>query len=429
MRISPYPQKELSDEAKMEIIRNTRVAFDDTLHETLLSKKDKDLAKETERMFSDNVDDVAFEKALDMYQAYPALRYSISSYVELIKEDIIGQDEAIKSLVFAAYYNQFLNFYEEYMEVFPGKRKTLLFIAPTGNGKTAMMRSFEAAFNVPVHLANITATTSSGYVGENVEEMLVALYEKADCDLERAERGVLFIDEIDKKAAAQMEDKDVAGKAVQQELLKILEPGTVNITVGKKVVGGAVLGDKIHFDTSNLTIVLGGAFVGLDAIRNLRLNKNPMGFTAKKVENQEESYTHEDLINYGFIPEFVGRIDTIVEFRRLTAEDIVSIIFSPNSSMQQTLRILTAIGVKHVEIDSLLWEKIAHRVEKSSMGVRALNSLVAEMFYPILYDAFHHTDEGALFIDENGYYHLIYSNQTYEGCGIKTKFEDEEKSA
>ena len=109
MKTSIKPQRESSDEAKVEIIRNTRMAFEDSLHETLLSKKEKDLARETEKMFADNVDDTAFEKALAMYQAYPALRYSISSYVELIKEDIIGQEEAIKSLVFAAYYNQFLN--------------------------------------------------------------------------------------------------------------------------------------------------------------------------------------------------------------------------------------------------------------------------------------------------------------------------------
>ncbi len=424
MKISLEPRRELSDEAKLEIIRNTREAFDEKEEKITLSTRGKDLAKKTEEKFLNDIDDVDFEKALAMYQCYPSLRVSITEYVEAIKEDIIGQDEAIKSLVFAAYYNQFLNFYEEFMEIFPGKRKNLLFIAPTGNGKTAMMRSFEAAFNVPVHLANITATTSSGYVGENVEDMLVALYERADSDLERAERGVLFIDEIDKKAAAQMEDKDVAGKAVQQELLKILEPGVVHITVGKKVVGGAVLGEKLNFDTSNLTIVLGGAFVGLDAIRNQRLKKNPLGFTATKEENQNESFTHEDLINYGFIPEFVGRIDTIVEFRKLTAEDIVNIIFSPNSSMQQTLRILTATGVRHVEIDDLLWEKLAHEVEKSNMGVRALNNLVSELFYPILYNAFHHTDAGVLKIDENGHYVLTYKDQTYEGCGLKIKLED-----
>ena len=189
------------------------------------------------------------------------------------------------------------------------------------------------------------------------------------------------------------------------------------------------MGDKIHFDTSKLTVVLGGAFVGLDAIRNQRLKKNPLGFVATKEENQNESYTHEDLINYGFIPEFVGRIDTIVEFRKLNVEDIINIIYSTNSSLQQTLRILTARGISHIEIDDDLWEKVAHEVEKSDMGVRALNNLVYEIFYPVLYVAFHHTEDAFLSIDADGHYHLQYDDEVYEGCGLKFKLDNVRKTS
>ena len=161
MKISLEPRRELSDEAKLEIIRNTREAFDEKEEKITLSTRGKDLAKKTEEKFLNDIDDVDFEKALAMYQCYPSLRVSITEYVEAIKEDIIGQDEAIKSLVFAAYYNQFLNFYEEFMEIFPGKRKNLLFIAPTGNGKTAMMRSFEAAFNVVTAAFNVVTAANN----------------------------------------------------------------------------------------------------------------------------------------------------------------------------------------------------------------------------------------------------------------------------
>lgn len=367
-------------------------------------------------------EEVELEKAMYMYQCYPCLRNNISSYIPILKEKVIGQDKALEMLTYVAYYNQYVNFIEEYTQNENYKRKSMLLIAPTGCGKSTMLRALEKAFNVPVYRANITATTSAGYIGDKVESMLVGLIERADGDINEAQRGILLIDEIDKKITSTTTDRDVAGKAVQQELLKLFEKGTVSVPFSRKSNGKDV--QTIDFETGSLTIILAGACVGLDEVRKNRLGtKKTIGFTSVKEEkNDSNEYITEDLIEYGFIPELVGRIDIIQELEPYTQSKLIDIIyFSDESSMQEHVRILVSLGVEEVLIDGALWEIIAEKILENNLGIRELNRIMTKLFYPVLYEAFQHVGEGSCKIDADGSYTLRYKDEDviYTGKGIE----------
>ncbi len=368
--------------------------------------------------------DCEYEKAYFILQEYPCLANKMKSYVDLIEKEIIGQTEVIEKVVYVIYLNQYLNFLEDCLDEDFGKRKSLLLIAPTGNGKTALMRAVEATFNIPVHIANITATTSSGYVGACLEEMLVGLLERTQYDINLAENGVLFIDEIDKKASSNTLEKDVYGKAVQQELLKLLdEKSTFSLQIPDPNAKMTNRTKTIEFNTSKLTIILGGAFVGLDKIREKRIGTHQIGFSNNsEVSVQDTEYTEKDLINFGLIPELIGRIDFIKSFRTLEQNDIINIIFhSKNSRMQAYIKILNTLGVDNIIIDSMLWTNLADQVIIQEFGVRKLNSMIDQIFEPIIKDAFNHFKEGKLNIDASGEYTLEYPKEKieYKGRGIK----------
>lgn len=363
-----------------------------------------------------------FEKAMYMYQAYPCLRNMIDSYVSLIKERVIGQNEAIEKLVYTTYYNQYLNYVESYTDSKGGKRESMMLIAPTGSGKSTMFRALEEAFELPVYRANVTAMTSAGYVGDKVENMLLGLIDKADGDVEKAEEGVLLIDEIDKKVISTTSERDVAGKSVQQELLKFFDNATITLMRTHESKGVGVVAEKIKFHTGRLTIIFAGACVGLDEIRQKRLKKQTMGFASEKMAKETSEYTSEDLVKYGFIPELVARINRIEELRKLTHEDIINIMFfSKESSMQEKVNILHSLGIDDIVIDPVLWEKIAETVSAGTLGVRELDNIISKLFSPIIFNAFRHTSIGSLKIDENGNYVLYYpcENKKYSGKGIE----------
>lgn len=369
--------------------------------------------------------DSEFDKAMAMYQEFPCLRKNVESYIPLIKRKVVGQDKAIKDLVYVAYYNQYMNFLEEYMSEYQGKRKSMFLIAPTGTGKTTMLKALEKAFDVPVYRANITAMTSAGYVGDKLENMLAGLLERARGDLDIAEMGILLIDEIDKKVVSTTRERDVAGKSVQQELLKLFEDAVVNVPLPDSYKGiEHVVGKNIPFHTGKLTIILAGACVGLDEIRKKRVKKTQIGFTSQSVDDVEEEYTVQDLIDYGFIPELVGRLSIIEEFRKLTHDDLMDIVyFSEESAMQEGCRVLTSLGVDEIHIDPLLWERIVSEANVEKLGVRALNSEIEKLFMPIIFEAFQHTKSGELRIDADGNFELIYSgeNKEYRGKCITFK--------
>lgn len=363
--------------------------------------------------------DIEFDKAMAMYQEFPCLRKKVDSYIPMIKRKVIGQDKAIKDLVYVTYYNQYMNFLEDYMSEYQGKRKSMLLIAPTGTGKSTMLKAIEKAFEVPIYRANATAITSAGYVGDKLENMLLGLLGRAKGELEIAERGILLIDEIDKKVVSTDRDRDVAGKAVQQELLKLFDDAIVNVPLPESYKGleGAI-GKNIPFHTGKLTIILAGACVGLDKIREKRTKKTKIGFTNYAEEDLNEDYTADDLIEYGFIPELVGRISIIEEFRKLTHDDLIDIIYaSEESAMQEGCRVLASLGVEKISIDPLLWENIIDETDIQNLGVRELNNKIEKIFMPIIFEAFQHTRSGELHIDADGNFRLTYieENKSYKG--------------
>lgn len=387
-----------------------------------MSKKDEyvsDLEKDGYELY-----DTELEIAMYKFQCYPCLRYNLKSYLSILKKKVIGQDKVLEKLIYVAYFNQYVNFLEEYTEDENYRCKSMLLIAPTGCGKSTMMRALEKAFDVPVYRANITATTSAGYVGDKVESMLLGLIERAGGDVAEAQRGILLIDEIDKKVTSTTKDRDVAGKAVQQELLKLFEGGTVKVPLHNRGIEG--VNKSVEFKTGNLTIILAGACVGLDEIRKKRLGaKKAIGFVS--TDGNKESvteYTSDDLIEYGFIPELVGRIDFIEEFEPYTTSKLLDIIyFSDESCMQEHVRILTSLGLDEIVIDAFLWERIAEEILGNNLGIRELNRIVTKLFYPVVYEAFQHTSSGRCVIDADGKYTLTYKGEkeTYTGQGIKLK--------
>lgn len=406
--------------AKLEIGKLTEIEIASPAVSNSRKKGSKDISEDgyTER-------DEELEKAMYMYQCYPCLRYNIKSYIPLLKKKVIGQDKVLEKLIYVAYFNQYVNFLEEYLEEEICNRQSMLLIAPTGSGKSTMLRALEMAFNVPVVRVNITATTSSGYVGDKVESILLKLIERTKGEIAKAERGIILIDEIDKKITSDTSERDVSGKAVQQELLKFFDRGTISVPVsGKGFKDGS-----IDFNTGNLTIILAGACVGLDEIRKKRLKtKSKIGFTSSmEEETATMEYTREDLIEYGFIPELIGRIDVIQELEPYTQDKLVDIIyFSDESYMQSHVSILQSLGVENIQIDGMLWEKIAERALGSKLGVRELNNIMGEMFYPIVYEAFQHSSPGSCVIDANGKYILSYKEEKKVYKGICIEIQEKE---
>jgi len=340
---------------------------------------------------------------------YNALNYTIDDLFEQIKKSIIGQDEAVKKLLFMVYNNQYLNMLEDLSDI-DIKRIHGIAIGPSGVGKTASISKIAKLFDVPYVKYNATQLTSAGYVGNDVDSIITSLIKAAGDNIEEAQRGIIFIDEIDKKVAsdpsANTSKRDINGTAVQEELLKLLEPSV--IYVGKT-------NDLKAFDTHKLTIILGGRFKGLEKIRSDRLNgKKTIGFGNNKSNNSGESkivdFIPDDLIKFGFIDEFVGRITTYSEFKKLSADTIEDIIYAKDSIFMQYLGVFDSRGVT-IEIDPINFRKIAEKIAGSDTGARDLERLIIEFLRPALYDTEQNYCSGICTYDYNGNYYSIFEDR------------------
>lgn len=347
-------------------------------------------------------------------QEYACLDETPAEIETKINEEVIGQEDVISKIVHVAYYNQMANFIEDCGYEAP-KRINMILIGPTGCGKTSSINALKKYFKVPVAKYSSDSITSAGYIGNKVEDILIRLFEESKRNLALAERGIIFIDEIDKKVEQiSSAGKDINGKAVQEELLKILEPNVIDLVLQDK--------SKVHFSTERLTVILGGAFVGLDKCKTKRLRESGIGFkasgkqkTSKEIEESE--YISEDIIEYGFIPEFVGRLVMIGEFRKLNSSDILKIIMEGKNSpyIEKTRFLADHLNVEQ-QISKKFLEKIAEELAEGKTGARALESKMTDLFYPIIQDAFEHKGEyGMCFIDEDGHYELMYDDITYYG--------------
>ena len=337
-----------------------------------------------------------------LMKRYECLDYSLDSLFKQVNKIVFGQNQAIKDVLYALYFNQMSNLLEEIGQP-PLKHKHILLIGGTGVGKTLLATTAAKVFGVVHSVSNVTPITSAGYIGDKVEHVLERLLDAANGDIEKAQNGVIILDEFDKKrATTESSERDVAGKAVQQELLKILEPTTVWI---KK--------DSQPFYTGNLTIILMGAFVGLDEIIEARTKPKNIGFgtTSENDKAIDTSVTQDDLIEYGFIPEIIGRIPIICQLNKLAHDVLVDIIYA------QLERYSILFQIKNFEFcfDPILIEKIADELLDSKTGARDVETKIDAILRPALYRVFQSPAEGICEIDANGGIKILSHNKHKKG--------------
>ena len=308
----------------------------------------------------------------------------------LLDKHVIGQEHA-KRVLSVAVYNHYKRLHLRYssddIEI---DKSNVLLIGPTGSGKTLLAKTLARILEVPYAITDATTVTEAGYVGEDVENILLQLLQAADYNLEKAQKGIIYIDEIDKigrRTENASLTRDVSGEGVQQALLKIIE-GTIARVPPK---GGRKHPQQeyIEIDTSNILFICAGAFVGIDEIIMKRFDKKTMGFVNNESVSDKEILKHaepEDLLRFGLIPEFIGRLPVVTMLNELTEQELIHVLTTPKNAIIKQYQKLLAIDGISLSFDDDALQTLAKKAYKRKTGARGLRAILEQIMLDVMYE-------------------------------------------